>query len=264
MTAARLHVITARDAPAAVILRRGPSKVVAAIGWDRAGHEFRIGQWLKGRIYEHRSDLSPDGRHLVCFAGKGASHWWTAVSRAPFLRAIAFMPQSSTWFGGGAFTPAGEIWLNGGGAWPDDAQDALRPADGRAFPHSTDGFHMGGLYPAMMQARGWRIVAGEGYDTIMTRDLPGGGRLELAFAVGARDRSILSNRYAIVGADGRRCDCPDWEWADLWQDRLQFAARGGLYETPAGHPTGEDATLLRDFSDMSYQEIAAPYEGCAR
>jgi len=264
VTAPRLHVITARNDSAALVLRRGPSNVVASVGWDRASQVFQTGQWLKGRIYEHRSDLSPDGRHLIYFAGKGGTHWWTAVSRAPFLRAIVFMPQSSTWFGGGAFAQAGEVWLNGGGALADDARDSLRPADGHAFPHSTDGFHMGGLYPAMTQARGWRIVAGDGYGTVLARDLPGGGQLELTFAVGARDRAVVSNRYAIIGADGRRCDCPGWEWADLWQDRLQFAARGGLYETPLSRPSGRDATLLRDLSDLSYEEIAAPYEGCPR
>jgi cytochrome bd-type quinol oxidase subunit 2 len=30
-----------------------------------------VGQWLKGRIYERRSDLSPDGKHLIYFAMNG-------------------------------------------------------------------------------------------------------------------------------------------------------------------------------------------------
>jgi hypothetical protein len=53
----RLHVLLARDAPVGLVLRRGPSKAVCAIGWDRKRDTFRVGQWLRGRIYERRSDL---------------------------------------------------------------------------------------------------------------------------------------------------------------------------------------------------------------
>src|SRR5262245_34353061 len=59
--APRLHVILARSADNAVVFRRGPSKRVATFAWDRTSDEVQLGQWLKGRIYERRSDLSPDG-----------------------------------------------------------------------------------------------------------------------------------------------------------------------------------------------------------
>jgi hypothetical protein len=67
----RLHVLLARDTPYAVILPRGPSKTTCSIGWDRRNDTFTIGQWLRGRIYERRSDLSPDGKHLIYFAMNG-------------------------------------------------------------------------------------------------------------------------------------------------------------------------------------------------
>lgn len=35
---------------------------MAVIGWDREHDRFRVGQWLYGRIYERRCDLSPEGR----------------------------------------------------------------------------------------------------------------------------------------------------------------------------------------------------------
>ncbi len=255
----RLHVITARDCSAALILLRGPSDVVATIGWDRATGRFEMGQWLKGRIYEYRSDLSPDGRHFVYFAGKGGSRWWTAVSRAPWLRAIAFLPQSHTWHGGGAFTAPGEVWLNGGGTLPETAASELRLAGVSAYPHSTDGFHMGDLYAAMQVSRGWRHVSGHRYECILSRDLGDGRVLSLGFAVGQRGRGLVSSRYAIVGRDGVRQECPDWEWADLWGDRLHHVAKGALWESPA---SGEGAPqLVRDFTDMRFATIAAPYVG---
>ena len=65
---ARLKVIVARSAPYAVIFRRGPNDRVCTIGWDLKTDTFSVGQWLKGRIYPHRADLSPDGKYMIYFA----------------------------------------------------------------------------------------------------------------------------------------------------------------------------------------------------
>lgn len=67
---ARIHAIIARERRRAVVFRRGPSKKVAVIGWNLNTDEFTPGQWFKGRIYEYRCDLSPDGRYLLYFAAK--------------------------------------------------------------------------------------------------------------------------------------------------------------------------------------------------
>lgn len=48
-----------------MVIRRGPSKSVATLLWDRKRNTFHMGQWLKGRIYERRCDLSPDGKYLI-------------------------------------------------------------------------------------------------------------------------------------------------------------------------------------------------------
>ncbi|MCV2867190.1 hypothetical protein OEW28_00935 [Defluviimonas sp. WL0002] len=259
MTPPRLHVITARDCAAAIVLRRGPSRWVASIGWNRDDDSFELGQWFHGRIYEHRCDLSPDGRHLVCFAGKGGTRWWTAVSRAPWLTSIAHMPQDSTWGGGGGFPESGQLWLNGVGPAESLPTRELHQAPANAFPHSTDGFHMGDTYAALMQARGWRRLDGAGYAAILARDVPGGGRLELSFALGEPRRAIVSNRYALIGSDGARVETR-WEWADIWQDRLHYAQGGALWERG---PDGA-ARLIRAFDDMAPARRQAPYQGVSR
>ncbi len=261
MTAPRLHVIPAIACDKALILRRGPTDQVASILWDRATGEFQLGQWFRGRIYEHRSDLSPDGRHMITFAGKGV-RWWTAISRAPWLTALTFLPQDSTWHGGGAFTPDGRIWLNGGGDIPGGAPDGLQQADPSAYPHGTDGFHMGGLFAAMMQKRGWRHDGGERYEARLSKPLAAGWRLELGFEVGRRNRSIISNRYALLDAEGRPAPgAEDWEWAEPWRDGVQFAARGGLHFAPLTNQGLGTPTLIRDFGDMTFEPRQAPYRG---
>ena len=67
---ARLHAILARRGAYAVVFRRGPSDKVAVVGWDRSNDTFTLGQWLRGRIYPLRCDLSPSGKHLIYFAAK--------------------------------------------------------------------------------------------------------------------------------------------------------------------------------------------------
>ncbi len=112
-------MLLASQAPVGVIFRRGPSKSVCSIGWNLKTDEFTLGQWLRGRIYERRADISPDGRYLIYFAmnGKWSSKTrgsWTAVSRTPWLKAIVLHAKGDCWFGGGLFTSNTSYWLNGG------------------------------------------------------------------------------------------------------------------------------------------------------
>jgi hypothetical protein len=104
----RLFVILGRDAPTALILRRGPSKWYHLVRWRMDSDTFERGAWFHGRIYEERCDLSPDGNLVVCFCHGGAcrpgyTDSWTAVSRAPWLHALALWPWGTTYGGGGRF-----------------------------------------------------------------------------------------------------------------------------------------------------------------
>ena len=114
----RIFGILARQAPVIAIFRRGPSKQVALLEWNLDTNRVELGQWLKGRIYERRADLSPDGRTLIYFA---ANHrWssdrlggsWTAVSRMPYLRAMHLYAWGHCWNGGGLFIDDRTYWLN--------------------------------------------------------------------------------------------------------------------------------------------------------
>lgn len=124
----RIFGIVAREAPRVVLLRRGPSKRVLAITWDTIKHEFHAGQWFKGRIYEHRCDLSPSGDRMVYLAAnnKAPLYAWTAVSRPPFLTALALWGNCGTWGGGGLFERDRVLALNSGGG--------LKPEDGFRLP----------------------------------------------------------------------------------------------------------------------------------
>lgn len=117
----RLHFIVARKAPVAVVFRRGPTRQVEILKWDLATHELTAGQWLKGRIYERRCDLSPSGDFLIYFAAKYETklRTWTAISRMPYLTALALWPKGDAWGGGGLFDSDRRIRLN---HRPDEVQ----------------------------------------------------------------------------------------------------------------------------------------------
>lgn len=117
----RLSVLLAREAPRALILRRGPSKWVEVIAWDTQRDTFEHGAWFHGRIYERRSDLSPDGTKLIYFVNKFTSktvedeeytYAWTAVSKVPYLTALALWPKGNCWWGGGLFQDNYTVFLN--------------------------------------------------------------------------------------------------------------------------------------------------------
>jgi len=117
----RLYAVLARDAPLAVILRRGPSKWVQVILWNTDDDTFTYGQWFHGRIYERRCDVSPDGAFFVYFASKITGHTlrdpeythaWTAISKPPYLTALALWPKGDSWDGGGLFRGRRTLMLN--------------------------------------------------------------------------------------------------------------------------------------------------------
>jgi|KBSSwiStaDraftv2_1062776.scaffolds.fasta_scaffold74160_4 hypothetical protein len=109
-----VFVISARKAPVAVVFRRGPSKQVLLLKWNLATDKLQLGQWFKGRIYERRCDLSPSGDLLIYFAAKFKPplYSWTAISRPPFLTALALWPKGDTWGGGGVFDAGHSVRLN--------------------------------------------------------------------------------------------------------------------------------------------------------
>jgi hypothetical protein len=117
----RIQVLLARRASIGVIFRRGPSKWVQIIKWDTKSDSFEPGQWFHGHLYMGRSDLSPDGSLLIYFASKfnkktvsdkEYTYAWSAISKPPFLMALALWPKGDCWHGGGLFRTSCDVFLN--------------------------------------------------------------------------------------------------------------------------------------------------------
>lgn len=110
----RIFVLIARKTRVGVIFRRGPSSQVLLIKWNLERDIFETGQWFKGRVYERRCDLSPEGDMLLYFAANWRKPYrsWSAISRPPFFTALALWPKGDGWGGGGQFLSRDCIELN--------------------------------------------------------------------------------------------------------------------------------------------------------
>ncbi|HET7844160.1 MAG TPA: hypothetical protein VFL14_08420 [Xanthomonadales bacterium] len=269
----RLHVLLARDSPLAVVMRRGPTRHTAVIGWDRKTDRFALGQWLYGRIYERRSDLSPDGRHLIYFAmnGKwssGTKGSWTAISRAPWLKADVLYGKGDGWCGGGLFTSNSEYFL-------DDCYGSHRLLHDHARLKRTDvlrwpvgpGGECPRMYFARLQRDGWELLrARKGRDdapAIFEKPVDARWNLrKLAHATLWRrqGRSVYFDTHELRNARTGECiELDDWEWADVDGKRLVWAADGRLHAGRVHADGSLLATVLNDFSDMRFERRTAPY-----
>lgn len=269
----RIHIILAREAPTAVAFRRGPSGRVCTVGWNRNTDTFRVGQWLKGRIYERRCDLSPDGRHLIYFAinGKWKSETkgsWTAISRAPYLRAIGLWANGSGWNGGGLFTSDNSYWLN---AFKFGHQELLAPQglkETKRFPwHESYGGECPGVYYVRLQRDGWRLSdygPGSAKDkSVFEKTVPNGWILEKTAHETSNHpvgKGCYFDTHRLKKDDGTTAiDLPDWEWAEKDGERIVWIAAGVLHAASLNSDGLRGDKVLFDFNPLTYQELRAPY-----
>jgi hypothetical protein len=274
---ARVHPILARDAKTAVIIRRGPSKSVCTILWDRRNDTFKLGQWLRGRIYERRCDLSPDGKHFIYLAMNGK--WsgpvkgsWTAISRAPYLKALALWPSGDCWNGGGLFHSDRIFWRNIN-TWQDEADVVGRLpkklTEETRFPfHENYGGECPGVYYIRLQRDGWKLQRRENPSpdervSIFEKELPSSWILEKS-AHASIDHPVGRGCYydthrLIHPESGETLNHPEWEWAELDRKRLVWVTKGVLYAAKIHGKSLGDVKLLHDFNDMEFEAIPAPY-----
>lgn len=269
---ARLHVLLARESTTGVVIRRGPSRHTAIIGWDRQTDHFEIGQWFSGRIYERRCDLSPDGAHFIYFAMNGrwaskAKGAWTAISRAPYLRALTLYAKGDCWHGGGLFQSSHKYWLNDGSGHELqlDNADLVKMSE---YPwHESYGGECLGVYYIRLQRDGWTlkpmIPYEDGHITVFEKNLSGHWILrKLAHATLRHPigRGVYYDTHELWNCQTEEViSCEGWEWADIDGERLVWAAEGMLHSGYLDLDGLKDKKVLNDFNHLQFERIKAPY-----
>ena len=266
---ARLHVLLARNAKVGLVIRRGPSKSVCTLLWIRQNDTFKLGQWMRGRIYERRSDLSPDGKHLIYFTMNG--RWesetkgaWTAISRTPYLKAIDLYAKGDCWHGGGLFLSNREFWLNDGRGHTELKKSSRLRRNANGHPKVSFGGECLNVYYNRLMRDGW-VMSDEGFQevTLFEKELPKGWTLrKFAFS----ELNAPAGRGCYWDAHELRQEStntvlafPEWEWADYVDGRVVFAAEGQLRAAQLSRGKLSGEKLLYDFNKMKFEAIAAPY-----
>lgn len=282
----RIFAILARSAPVGVIMRRGPTKQVLLIKWNLGSDTLEYGQWFKGRIYERRCDLSPSGDLLLYFAAKYKEplRSWTAISKPPYLTALALWPKGDGWGGGGLFDSELSVQLNHRPG-EDVLQEGLRlkknmrislygsrPGWGEDFP----------IYHSLLLRNGWNLVregecgepdwnakiVWEFTSPITYEKTSNGGRRLRMLIKGMKqkndawywiDYDVLSDSQELLFT------LPRTDWADWDDGDLVFARDGMLFRLnkknfPRFQAKGDEALKqIADLNGLKFESRPAPH-----
>lgn len=266
---ARVFVLTAKNSHNAVVLRRGPSAIVGVYSWNLENDDVQVRQWLKGRIYEYQSDLSPSGKYLIYSANKKGDGY-TVISRAPWIKAISHWDNGGFW-GGGIFLGNRSYMLYDGIdstynlkdkdlIWISrdilfDKERALSPIENALVEH--------GLYAARLVERGWSIEMDNKERMVFVKRLDGHCTLEKVFVKGGMPRIEGKGSYwefhrIVAGNDVH--EQPDWEWCEWIGGYLLWSEKGCLYRGALDEKCAvKGKKLVYDFNPDRFEERIAPY-----
>jgi len=205
-------------------------------------------------MYPDRCDLSPDGNLFVYFAGKfrddnnGYGRTWTAVSRPPYLTALALWPIGDTWGGGGVFLDnhtlrlVGSCWNFNSRHHPDHPPGPVK------VEFHTLGEPKGDVAPSCRA--GWELARPAG----TWKKTCGGLTIETP-------RRFRSGRdpspYTVYRVEGEPLAVFEATWADWDQQGRLVAAAGG--HVLAGEFRKQGGLLWRQLAAMT-EEKPTPME----
>ena len=255
--------------------------------WDLCNDTFEHGQWLKGRIYERRCDLSLDGELLIYFAAnyKKPLFSWTAISRPPYLKALTLWKKGDGWGGGGLFSSPRQILLN-------HRSNEMVRADGLKLPESFSikplGEHSGWgeddpIWSMRLRRDGWKMIRWPDsekrsrstkvwieYEPSITWEKPHPSwpkdyTLQMKICgIKEKDGPWYLIDYSLIDKNGTLTTIGRCDWAD-WAPNgdLLFTQSGCIYRLSLDRQKFgliESSQVVADFSELKFEPIEAPTE----
>jgi hypothetical protein len=267
--ACRLFVYFARSAPLGVVLRRGPSDWARLSLWHTDTDRIEHGQWIKGRVYERRSDLSADGRIFAAFVRQSGARnpagvdSWIALSRPPSFTALAVWYVGGTYHTGAFFPEDDMLWLGFMKESPPDVgtkPPALRiaPPQPIQYVDGTGEWTERTVHFNRLLRDGWRLIEREPYATFWERPHPD-GTLSLSMVHVLEDFTRFGGPYSVdytvTAVNGTEHSLGEATWAD-WDHRGRLvAAREGqlcTWSASAGW------SVIEDFNNQEPDPRPAP------
>jgi len=111
----RIYCIPDPAGRVAAVIQTLPRKWWRLGRWDLVSGKYEEGAWFRGKLFPQRCDVSPDGRWFSYFAFKNDSDWpagstYNAISRLPWLKALAAWEEYGTWSRGQYFVSNPNVW----------------------------------------------------------------------------------------------------------------------------------------------------------
>jgi hypothetical protein len=238
--------------------------------WRTDTDTLEHGQWLKGRVYERRSDLSADGALFAAFVRQSGmkrtqsnADSWIALSRPPYFTALAVWFVGGTYHTGAFFPAADTLWLGYSEDVPPDVgatPAGLTIAPPRAIPYidGTAEWTERTVHFNRLLRDGWRLVDREPHASMWERPHPTEPMtltMMHVFEDFRRFGGPYSVSYSVTTADGREHVIGEATWAD-WDHRGRLVVtRGGCLSI--WHPSGT-FELIEDFNDQTPDPQPAP------
>jgi hypothetical protein len=272
MSPPRLHVLPAADS--AVVIRRGPSRWWHILRWRLDAPGVEPGAWFGGQLYPRRSAVSADGKLLGYYALAGKPPPWDsylAVSKVPWLHALAAWHWGSTWHWGCEFLSDDRFCT--GEAEPTAPDSGSYPAGLAPRPPLPSIDHHDLWRTRDVQSelrRGWvqQLVGADewlsaGSPLMLRRPQPGGSGAALLLVHRGHDFA----RHGVEGADisyalerdGDRSALSDVAWAD-WdrRGRMLIATVAGELRIAEVTPAGVETVWSHDLSHLEPSPARAP------
>lgn len=196
---------------------------------------------------------------------KGA---WTAIARAPWLKAISLYAKGDCWNGGGLFTDERSFWLNDGfGHEQVYASSEVNRIESYS-PQNQYGGECLNVYYNRLQRDGWLLksTAENGKwnsEFIFEKTLPQKWILrKIAHAqVGSpKGKGCYWDEHQIQNNTGEIIFKPTWEWAEWVDEAIIYAENGCLYKIELKSSIELSVPkLLHDFNEYKFAKIQAPY-----
>jgi hypothetical protein len=185
---------------------------------------------------------------------------------------LSLWPWGDCWNGGGLFLSDKRYWLNAGFhqslvAIVGSLRKKLTEESDYPVEESYGG-ECPGIYYIRLQRDGWKLLQPDSLTphervTVFEKELPHGWVLEMTAHATIHHpvgKGCYYDTHRIIHAkSGVIHDHPDWEWAEPDGERLVWVTKGVLYAALIHGEGLGDVKVLKDFNDMAFEAIEAPY-----
>jgi hypothetical protein len=253
---AKVFVLIPEKSNNALVIRRGPAKHVGIFSWNLKTNRISVAQWLKGRIYEYRSDLSPDGSLLMYSANKNGFSF-TVISKAPWLKALSLWKNVGG-CGGGLLINNKDYMLFDG----SESYNELRAAKLTGIA-SDKRLYRNGTYPERLRRFGWDLQEEKKEQLVFSKRLGKNSKIEKLW----HRWQLTSGTNTPSEWESHRLTLHDvtlemesWEWCEVFQGSLLWSENGCLFKAPIKNFSDiKTVELIYDFNDEKIQLLDAPY-----